>query len=256
METIKISKRLQAVAALIAKGNTVADIGTDHAYLPIYIVNQGISNRVIAMDVRQGPLEKAKENIWSYGVENYVCVRHSDGLDKLAPLEAQTITICGMGGKLIQSLLENGKDKYDGNTQLIVSPQSEIRAFREYLDTNGYFVTEEVMVKEEGQFYFIMECFRSAGKDAQGEQNALSDARLVPAYQREIQLRYGKRLLDKRDPVLKEYLEKERVNARRIYEKVGGAWKRDEAVGERLVQIAEDMKYIDRALEYYRTSGN
>ena len=112
MNEFKLSKRLACVAGIINPGGVLADIGTDHGYLPVHVAKNNIASKVIAMDVRKKPLEKAAENIKLYGVSQKVELRLSDGLYKLAENEADTITICGMGGKLIQSILENGSSKY------------------------------------------------------------------------------------------------------------------------------------------------
>ena len=140
MEGYSLSKRLSCVADWIKDTGhrCVADIGTYHGYLPVYLAKNNIADRVIAMDVRKQPLNKAESNVRMYGVQDKVELRLSDGLDELKPLEADTITICGMGGRLIQSILTRGKDKYSENTQIIVSPQSEIKEFRQFLVLAGY----------------------------------------------------------------------------------------------------------------------
>jgi len=165
MNEFKLSKRLACVAGIINPGGVLADIGTDHGYLPVHVAKNNIASKVIAMDVRKKPLEKAAENIKLYGVSQKVELRLSDGLYKLAENEADTITICGMGGKLIQSILENGSSKISENTQLILSPQSEIREFRKYLSESGYETVKEYMISEDGQFYVIIDCRRNGYKN-------------------------------------------------------------------------------------------
>ncbi len=280
MNVFKLSERLQNVAALIKKGNVVADIGTDHAYLPIHIVNSGISDRVIAMDVRKGPLEKAKQNVSDYKTAGNISIRLSDGLDSLCPMEAETITICGMGGRLIKSILESGKDKYNGQTQLILSPQSELREFRQYLYSFGYSVRKEVILKEDGQFYFIFCCFR----DGQTDYNRLF-CRKDDVY-KEMALRYGIELLREKNECLKEYLEREYRLTKHVYETVkgsavknrtkkanGAAIENEEtarniknaenveagdaktggtALKARMDELEFDMKCSERALEFYK----
>lgn len=250
MNVFKISERLQQVAALVTKGNVVADIGTDHAYLPIHIVKSGISNKVIAMDVRKGPLEKAQQNVRNYGVSDNISIRLSDGLAGLFPMEAETIIICGMGGRLIQSILENGRDKYDSHTQLILSPQSELREFRQYLYSFGYSVKKEAMLKEEGQFYFIFCCYRD-------EQTGFEDffCRRDDVY-KETVLRYGMGLLKEKNECLREYLGRERSLTEQVYSKVSTAAFKNKSIGEalksRLCELEFDMKCIERALEFYK----
>lgn len=274
MNVFKISERLQQVAALITKGNVVADIGTDHAYLPIHIVKSGISNKVIAMDVRKGPLEKAQQNVRCYGVSDNISIRLSDGLAELSPMEAGTITICGMGGRLIQSILENDKDKYDSHTQLILSPQSELREFRQYLYSFGYSVQKEVMLKEDGQFYFIFCCY----KDGQiGFEDFFCHE---DDLYKETVLRYGIGLLTEKNECLREYLVRERSLVQQVYSKINGLavdnktvckdssvniivdgdssmninvgdYSREAALKSRLRELEVDMKCIERALKFY-----
>jgi len=279
MNVFKLSERLQNVAALIKKGNIVADIGTDHAYLPIHIVNSGISDRVIAMDVRKGPLEKAKQNVSDYKTAGNISIRLSDGLDLLCPMEAETITICGMGGRLIKSILESGKDKYNSQTQLILSPQSELREFRQYLYSFGYSVQKEVILKEDSQFYFIFCCFR----DGQTDYDRLF-CRKDDVY-KEMVLRYGIELLREKNECLKEYLEREYRLTKQVYETVdfavknrtekangsavyneesavniaetenveaGDAQKGGATLKARLEELKFDIKCIERALEFYK----
>ena len=124
MEELNLSDRLRLIAGLIKKGSKVADIGTDHGYLPIFLVKSGITDRVIAMDVRKGPLKKAEDNTRAFCVSDQIELRLSDGLAALEKGEADTVTISGMGGRLIQSILTNGMEKLDKSTRLIVSPQS------------------------------------------------------------------------------------------------------------------------------------
>ena len=157
MNEFKLSKRLACVAGIINPGGVLADIGTDHGYLPVHVAKNNIASKVIAMDVRKKPLEKAAENIKLYGVSQKVELRLSDGLYKLAENEADTITICGMGGKLIQSILENGSSKISENTQLILSPQSEIREFRKYLSESGYETVKEYMISQHRHYNDIID---------------------------------------------------------------------------------------------------
>lgn len=244
MEQFKLSNRLKNVAELINKGNVVADIGTDHGYLPVYIVKENISDRVIAMDVRKGPLQKAKENVAAYKVKENVETRLSDGLFALSENEAQTITICGMGGELIQSILDRGMDKFDENTQLILSPQSEIKEFRQYLYINGYDIRNECMLKEEGQFYVIFDC----------RKKKTETKRCLPLadLETEVAFRFGRSLLEQKNEALYEYLLKERRNNEKVLGVVKALEKKDDAVINRIRQLEKDAECISKALEYYK----
>lgn len=228
MEGYNLSKRLSCVAEWVKDTGSkrVADIGTDHGYLPIYLAGNGIADKVIAMDVRKQPLAKAKNNIMSFGVEDKVTLRLSDGLDKLEPGEADAITICGMGGRLIKNILTNGRDKYDGNTQLILSPQSEVKEFRQFLASSGYSVIREHFLKEDNQYYTIMDC------------------RYNPDF--ELFLRYGKDNLIGKNEDLHLYLKRELDVNLRILDAVSKA-----GASERMTQVNEDIYYIRKALVNY-----
>lgn len=243
MDSYRLSDRLKKVAEWIDTGNVVADIGTDHGYLPIYIIRQKISDKVIAMDIRKGPLKKACENVKASGADEKIELRLSDGLMQLKQNEASTITICGMGGPLIQSILEKGKDKYNQNTQLILSPQSEIREFRKFLQINGFEVKRQTMLKEDGQFYLIIDC-RKTGKKC--EKPACAEN-----IQDEISLRYGKSLLEEKNECLLEYLKKEQRITQNVYDTVRALKTDDKAVALRVRQLEYDMECIEKALTYY-----
>ena len=108
---MELSKRLKAVAELVTPGQKIADIGTDHAYIPIWLVEEKRAVSAIAMDINQGPLAKAKENIELHGLSSYIETRLSDGMKKLCPNEADSVIIAGMGGGLVMKILEDVKEK-------------------------------------------------------------------------------------------------------------------------------------------------
>lgn len=245
--SFKLSKRLSTVAEWVKKGNIVADVGTDHGYLPIYIVKENISEHVIAMDVRKGPLQKAKDNVKAFGVEEAIDLRLSDGLDMLQPMEAETITICGMGGRLMQNILSAGAHKTDCNTQLLLSPQSEFREFRNFLYNNGYKTVRETMLKEDKKFYLIMECKRTCTENECESFKSDEDNIL----QNEAFLRFGKLLLEQKNPVLKEYIEKELRKAHKVMAAIVAINTPDEAVGKRKKEVQLDIDCMEYALGRY-----
>ena len=106
---VKISERLRTAAGLIGEGERLADVGTDHGYVPIYLVERKRIPSAIAMDIRTGPLERAREHIRMYGMEDYIQTRLSDGVAALKPGEADAILIAGMGGGLVIHILESGR---------------------------------------------------------------------------------------------------------------------------------------------------
>ena len=233
---IRISDRLRIVAHMCDKGAVVADIGTDHGYLPIYLVQEGIAPSAIAMDLRKGPLEKAKKHICDNCLEDRIQTRLSDGLEKLSKNEADIITICGMGGRLIADIVTKGKDIITQNTILVVSPQSEVGEFRHFLVSQGFEIEDEQMLKEDGKYYFIIKCRKS-------EESVCSEFS-------ETQYQYGWKLLDSKDKTLYEYLIKEKETN----EGISNSIKKDESnhtVKLRLQQLSQKNNIIMKALSYY-----
>lgn len=162
---IRLSKRLQAAADLVGECSTAADVGTDHGYIPVYLVAQGKAERAIAMDIKEGPLSRAREHIRQYGLEREIETRLSDGCLALKPGEADVIVIAGMGGALMQRILRMGEDAAKAAGKLVLQPQSEIPAFREFVLGQGYQITAEDMVLEDGKYYPMM-AVKFTGKTA------------------------------------------------------------------------------------------
>ena len=194
MKTIQLSKRLLAAAGMVTKGNIVADIGCDHAYTSIYLCQTGIAPRVIAMDVNKGPLAGAKEHVEEAKLSGQIAIRLSDGLQNLSQGEADTVLLCGMGGLLMIKILSDYPEVTASIKELILQPQSEVGEVRKFLHNKGYRITNEHMLKEDGKFYVMM--------------------RAVPcdtpqAYETECEYLYGKLLLEEKNKVLKDYLNRE-----------------------------------------------
>jgi len=194
MKTMQLSKRLHAAAGMVTKGNIVADIGCDHAYTSIYLCQAGIAPRVIAMDVNKGPLEGAKAHVEQAKLSEKIDIRLSDGLERLVPGEADTALICGMGGLLMIKILSDFPEAAASLKELILQPQSEVGEVRKFLHKKGYRITTEHMLKEDGKFYVMM---RAVPCDAPEQ------------YETECDYLYGKLLLDEKNKVLKEYLNRE-----------------------------------------------
>lgn len=191
---MELSKRLRAVAELVTPGYRVADIGTDHAYVPIWLVKEGKAPYAIAMDVNEGPLQRADEHIREYGLENQIRTRRSDGLKELNPYEADSMIAAGMGGALIIQILEKSPDVVCSLKECILQPQSEIAKVRKFLIKNGFFIEDENIVYEDGKFYPMM-------KVIPGKKETLPYG--------EEEYEYGRILLKKRHPVLKEFVFRE-----------------------------------------------
>ena len=190
---MKLSKRLQTIADFVKKDAVVADIGTDHAHIPIYLIKNNIISKAYACDINKGPLEKAEENINYYGVKN-IELRLSNGLEKLKTDEADTFIIAGMGGELIIDILDRGQGFFDKKNTFILSPHTKIEEVRNYLLRKGLKILKEDMCIDEGKFYTVMEAVYT------GKTFSYTKGELL----------FGKYLIDNKNPVLFEYLKKER----------------------------------------------
>ena len=200
---VKLSKRLERIASFVQPGSRVADIGTDHGYVPIWLVQKGVCPSALAMDVRKGPLERAKEHVEEMGLSGKIELRLSDGLEKLKAGEADTVVIAGMGGKLTCRILEQGRHVWEnwseGKERLILSPQSEQDEVRHFLEKQGFAILQEAMLMDEGKYYIVIEAARGT---------------MQPG--REQDYRFGADLIRKKDPVLLAYLEKEEKMTRQV----------------------------------------
>ena len=171
MNEIKLSKRLLAAANFVSQGSYVADIGTDHAYVPIYLMQKGIARGVVASDVNKGPLEKARENIEKYGFADKIHLKLTDGFDGLGEYSPNEAIICGMGGDLIQRIIDDSKYAKSTGVKLILQPMTQIYELRKYLSL-GFEILDERVVFDENKLYQLI-CCRYDGKE-----HTYSDAEL------------------------------------------------------------------------------
>ncbi len=232
MKEIQISRRLQSVAAFVQKGKTLADVGCDHGYIPIYLLQKKKIEKAIAMDINQGPLMRAKEHIEEWGLENYIDTRLSDGVGALKPKEAQSVVIAGMGGPLMEKILTEGEEVLKTATELVLQPQSEIGHFRKFLSENGYEITHEEMILEDGKYYPIMRVVHGKTEE-----------------QTEAEYLYGKKLLQNRNPVLKEFLDREQAKAEELLERLKNS--QTASAKTRISQLEKEWKDRKEALAYY-----
>ncbi len=153
---ILLSDRLLAVAGLAGSSDCVCDIGTDHGFVPIYLINSCAAEHVIAMDINEGPLDRAKEHIREYGLEDRIETRLSNGMEKLLADEADTAICAGMGGILMKRILEDGAPREKGLKHMVLQPQSDLATFRQYLRYERFFIEDEKEIFEDGKYYVAM----------------------------------------------------------------------------------------------------
>lgn len=150
---LNLSQRMLMAAEMVRKGSVVADIGTDHAYLPAYLVLNRIAPSALACDVRKGPLENAKKTVEHYNVEEKITLRLSDGFDEIEPFEAQDFVMCGMGGTLMEELVSRAYWLKDKTKRIIVQPQSHAEDIRRFFVENGFKILFEDACIDSGKLY-------------------------------------------------------------------------------------------------------
>lgn len=157
MERMTLSERLRQVASHVPIGSRLLDVGSDHAYLPIYLLQEQRIASAIAGEVVDGPYQSALTNVRAYDLEEQIEVRLANGLAAMAATdEVDVITICGMGGRLIAEILEAGRDKLERVKQLILQPNNREDDLRTWLSTNGFHLVAEQLVIEHGKYYEIL----------------------------------------------------------------------------------------------------
>ncbi len=154
--TIELTPRLRTAADLVPAGARLADIGTDHAYLPAALLLEGKIPYAIAADLRQGPLLRAKETAKQYGCRDKMAFRLCDGLRGIRPEETDAIVIAGMGGETIAQILAAASWVRERNVPLVLQPMSSLPDLREWLQKNGYAILEERLAREEETIYVVL----------------------------------------------------------------------------------------------------
>lgn len=187
----KLNKRLECAASFVKKGSVVADIGCDHAYLPIYLIEKGIAARVIAADINEGPCEKAKENIRRNSLDKKIDVVQTDGLKGLEKYSPDTVIICGMGGDLILKIISDSQYTRDAVPLLILQPQTRQASLRAQLLESGYDIIDESICLDDRLYEII-----AARYD--GIKRKMSETELI----------LGKKNIEKNTPLLQELIKK------------------------------------------------
>lgn len=229
---MELSKRLQAVADLVSEGLVVADVGTDHGYIPIYLIETKKSPKAFAMDVNKGPLLRAKEHIAEHGLETRIETRLSDGVRALQKGECDCVVVAGMGGALTIKIMEEGKDIFRNLKEFVLQPQSELQKVRAYLYQNEYSIVEENMVLDDGKFYPMFRVINGQSEEYHA-----------------IELCYGKLLLEQKNTVLKNFLEKEKAVKELILSNLEQSF--GEHIETRRKEIQEELEGIEYALQRY-----
>ena len=190
MDSIKLSKRLDAISGSVPKGAAAADVGTDHGHIPIFLALNGIASRIVASDLNQKPLKSASELAKKYGVADKIEFIRADGLNFNGFCGLDTVIISGMGGELIASIIDGAEWLRDEKTLLILQPQSKLDYLCSYLSESGYDIIDARLVRDRGKIYAVLTARSGPAGGTAGITSLLSV------------------LYAKRDPLLSEYLNK------------------------------------------------
>lgn len=183
---VKLSRRLEALADWVPEGARFADIGTDHALLPVYLAGSGRVEFAVAGDVHAGPVLAARRQVEDAGLAGVVSVRQGDGLSVLEPGEVDTVCIAGMGGSLMVRLLEDAGRRLDGVRTLVLSPHVAEDAVRRWLLDNGFVLDRERLLEEDGVIYTLLRAVRDPEIDADRINKSLYDAGVLSPCMAEI----------------------------------------------------------------------
>lgn len=261
---MELSKRLQAVVKLLDKHERIADIGCDHGFVSIYLIESGKASRCLAMDVNQGPLERASEHVIEKRLSTYIETRLSDGAKEIRyiedengekRLEVDAALIAGMGGRLMIQILTDSLSKFQNMKEFVLQPQSEIAKVRQFLREKGYHIAKEDMVLEDGKYYPMLKVVRgNKATDFSYRIPEIIIKKYVDEEERKSIIQklfdeYGEKLLKKRHRILLQYLKKEKD----IYQEIlNNLYQADTKKSElRQKEIIDKLEYISLGLEWF-----
>lgn len=227
MQTVKLDPRLSSVAALVRQGSRVADIGTDHAYLPVFLLQTGVSPSAVAADLRKMPLENAKRTVEAYSLCEKITTVLSDGLDSIDPESCDDIVIAGMGGLLITELISRTLWLKNSRFRLVLQPMSHAEDLRRFLFENGFEIIEE-RCSQDGRH-----CYCAMAAEYKGEAFSFSPA-----------LPYIGKLAENRDEITAIYLQKQLSRLEKRCTALKNAAADNSGEVEHLSEIIEDFKRL------------
>lgn len=228
-----ISQRLKALSDIVPRCECFADIGTDHAYLPVYLCMSGRVNRAIASDIVPGPLERAESTIRKFHMNDRISTRLGPGVSTLKENEADVVAVNGMGGLIIANILKDGKDVLKNTKKIILQPMTAVTELREYLLSDGWNIDKEYLVKDNGKLYNILTVTYS---------HKNTDAS-------KIELFLGKRLMETKPPLYEEYIKLKIKKLRKINEGLSVSTSEDARVKQtETVALLRELVELDNRL--------
>jgi tRNA (adenine22-N1)-methyltransferase len=237
LNTDKLSLRLGAVAKYVPSGSKVADIGSDHAYLPCFLVKNNEVTFAIAGEVVAGPYQSAQKNVLAEGLEGTVSVRMGDGLEVIELDEVDCITIAGMGGTLITNILDAGKEKLGSVTRLVLQPNINAIAIRQWFMENGWQLIAEEILEEDGKIYEVLVGEKGNSESAYDRDQIESELLVGPFLSRE------------RNQAFIKKWSLEKKNWQRIYQQLEGSAEPTAETLEKKQELLKKIRLVEEVLK-------
>ena len=227
---MELSYRLNKIAQKVTQNDIIADIGTDHAYIPIFLYKNNKIKSGIACDISKGSLQKAKDNIKKYNLQGKIQTRLGNGLEKISLQDnVDTVIIAGMGGMLMIDILEKGKYILENVKELILQPQKDIDKVREYLHKNNFKIIDDEMLKDDGKYYTII-------KSIKGKEDIL--------YKKEEYV-FGRFEINNKCQILKEYIEDQLYKMEIVLKNI-----KETNIQNRILEIEDNIKTYKEVLKW------
>lgn len=227
---MELSYRLNKIAQKVTQNGIIADIGTDHAYIPIFLYKNNKIKSGIACDISKGSLQKAKDNIKKYNLQGKIQTRLGNGLEKISLQDnVDTVIIAGIGGMLMIDILEKGKYILENVKELILQPQKDIDKVREYLHKNNFKIIDDEMLKDDGKYYTII-------KSIKGKEDIL--------YKKEEYV-FGRFEINNKCQILKEYIEDQLYKMEIVLKNI-----KETNIQNRILEIEDNIKTYKEVLKW------
>lgn len=227
---MELSYRLNKIAQKVTQNGIIADIGTDHAYIPIFLYKNNKIKSGIACDISKGSLQKAKDNIKKYNLQDKIQTRLGNGLEKISLQDnVDTVIIAGMGGMLMIDILEKEKYILENVKELILQPQKDIDKVREYLHKNNFKIIDDEMLKDDGKYYTII-------KSIKGKEDIL--------YKKEEYV-FGRFEINNKCQILKEYIEDQLYKMEIVLKNI-----KETNIQNRILEIEDNIKTYKEVLKW------
>ncbi len=241
----RLSERLETVIRMVTPGHAVLDVGCDHGFTAIRLVEDGISPCAVASDVREGPLAAARQHVAEAGLSKQIAVTLADGVPAgfagITGTRPVTVILAGMGGLLMTDILKAAFRRGNSFSELVLSPQRDAEALRGCLDENGYRIEAERFIREDGKFYQII---RAAKRENGGSERPLAPE----------ELRYGPLLLSEGDPGMTTYISSQITRMTDLLSRIDGRAASERAKARRR-ELEEELALLRRALARIRNGA-